>query len=320
MNTHSPFTRILLLICLALTTLGNTTPVTARVPAEPSAPLEDPIPLATEEADSLVLSENQLYWKQSTGCAEPSVEFPPYCRIRSRPAYGFGARTVFEEPVFSGPNSFGEPSSNLAANSSHVFWANRSNQIVRVSRNSTLSTTAELVSPRQLVTTTINWVATDNTHVFWAENVFTTPVSARRGYLYRKPLAGGPAELMEVRNAVIHDLKADGSGGAYYIAAVFGEVLHHTKPAAGSGFTTQLAGIAFTQSYALNTSTVFVGHETTGRVRISSLSRARSRPRLPSCTPARLATQSPAAWPPMQPTSTGTRPASAVAPSTACPS
>jgi hypothetical protein len=273
MHTHNPIARILLLICLALTTLGNTTPATARAPAEPSAPLEDPVALTTEEADSLVLSEHMLYWKQSTGCAEPSVEFPPYCRIRSRPAYGLRTRTVFEEPVFSGPNSFGEPSSNLAANSSHVFWANRSNQVVRVSRHATLSTTAELVTARQLVTTTINWVAADNTHVFWAENLFTTTVSARRGYLYRKPLAGGTAELMEARNAVIHDLKADGSGGAYYIAAVFGEVLHHSKPAPGSGFVTQFAGVAFVQSYALNANTVFVAHETSGRVRISSVPR-----------------------------------------------
>ncbi len=241
-------------------------PIASNHWAIPDTPTDAPTILVNNSVSNFVLKDGMLFWSSYAGPDCPGFEFSPTCAIRSKPASGGVQRTLFVNG--SGPYL---SNYNMAVDNTHVYFASQTTtpeRVLRVPRNAASSTTVETVADSALVTATIDTVAVDNSYVYWSENYYTSTVGASRGHLFRLPKAGGPREEMAFYNANITQIKADNAGGVFFMAPVFSNLVGHSKPAAGSGFTNEFASVANAYGYTFDATTLYISGKFSTRTRI----------------------------------------------------
>jgi hypothetical protein len=205
----------------------------------------------------LTLHNSTVFWAAApVSCA--TFEFPDPCQIRRRSANGdasFSSVRTLHNAGNTGPFI----QSNLAVDNTHVYWIGSDFQIRRLPRSATTGTAPEVIGSTAYTTATLRFeIDVDANYIFWTESNTASPVSGR---LYRMPKAGGERQLMAERiitgfgQGYFQQLRADGSGGAYYVST-FLNTLFHTRPE-GSGFTSTASGIAGVASYTLSDTHIY---------------------------------------------------------------
>jgi hypothetical protein len=239
-----------LVVALLLALLTNTTD---------AQPQSDDFTLATTAESwgseayyfAPVLHQSVLFWAATPGACLPGVEFPRPCQIRSRPANGGVQRILYD-----GSGSGSSIESNLAADNQYIYWIGSDYRIKRLAHSAMPTITPEPLAATTHTTTTLQFeVAVDANYLFWTESIHQTGSTV--GRLYRMPKSGGTRELMQIYNQPLSDLRADGTGGAYFISPLFSRLLLHTVPGS-SGFVTDTTGVPVgVVSYTLDTTHVY---------------------------------------------------------------
>lgn len=206
----------------------------------------------------LALHSSTLFWVAQPVSACTTFEFPDPCQIRSRITNGdvsFSSPRILHNAGSTGPFI----KSNLAVDNTYVYWIGSDFQIKRLPRSATSSTAPEVIGSTTHTTSTLRFeIDVDANYIFWIES---NPVSPISGRLFRMPKSGGAVQLMAERTisgfgaGYFEKLRADGSGGAYYVSTFFSS-LFRTVPD-GAGFTSTSLGIAGVASYALSSTHIY---------------------------------------------------------------
>lgn len=206
----------------------------------------------------LTLHNSVVFWPGSPPSCSPSLEFPDPCQISSRTANGVPS-TSTARLLHNAGNTGPFIKSNLAVDDTHVYWIGSDFQIKRLPRSVTTTTTPEVIGSTTYTTSTLRFeIDVDANYIFWIESNTASPISGR---LFRMPKSGGAVQLMAERTisgfgaGYFEQLRADGSGGAYYVSTFLGS-LFRTVPD-GAGFTSTFLGIAGVASYALSSSHIY---------------------------------------------------------------
>lgn len=237
--------RLLLLVCL-LTMLAVTLPppVIQAEPGEPPAALSDtPAMLGSDAYSALYYKAGMVFWAANPLTCT-TFEFPEACQIR-QVIPGGSQRTIYDSGA-DGPFIV----SNVAVDNAFVYWIGSDFTIKRKPIYSANDENAETLASTAHTTATLQFsLDVDDNFIFWTESIPSG--TGRVGRLYRMPKNGGPRQLMQEFNQPMSKVRADGAGGAFYIAPLFTNLLLQTVPS-GSGFTTSLENRPFgVQAYAV---------------------------------------------------------------------
>ncbi|MDW8403529.1 Ig-like domain-containing protein [Chloroflexus sp.] len=252
--------RILTLICL-LSILATTIPATA-IKAEPSAPpveLSDtPTMIGTDSYSAPYLRNGMVFWVATPlTCAPSGVEFPEPCQIRRAMTGGGSQQTIYNSGS-TGPFI----RSNVAVDDQYAYWIGSDFTIKRKSIYGPNDASAQIIASTAHTTSTLQFsIDVDSNFIFWTESIPSG--TGQVGRLYRMPKDGGTRQLMQEYNQPMSKVRADGAGGAFYVAPLFTNILLQTVPS-GSGFNTSTANRPFgVQAYAVTASHIYWAQKTT---------------------------------------------------------